>query len=583
MPATRLSKILRIVALTLPLAIPLATASGLAGTTSRALAQDGVPVNQAVNQAVETVDAVFEAQVQRGDAMRRVRRDLTWTVTDLAAGTPVLENFNVGAVTIALAPGRYRVEVVRGRDQSSATVEVDIAAGQDNHHALTLDVVTAHASLRAPGSAVAGSTVAVQWEGPGSVDDRITVARRGQTPGQYETMARAGDGSPLALTMPAAPGDYEYRYVGDDNGEATILARQAVSVTAVAASITAVPEARRGATVDIEWDGPDYERDYIAVARTDSRDSDYESYSYTRDGSPASLVMPSEPGDYELRYVMSQGSTVLTRVPVSVVDIEARVSAPERAPAGSDITIEWAGPNYGRDFIAIARPDSRGRDTASYSYTRDGNPLTVTLPPEAGSYEVRYVMHQNATVLARQPIEVEPVSASITPLEGADAGETVAVAWTGPNYQRDYLAVAPAGSDDDAYETYVYTRAGAPAQLVMPAQPGDYEVRYVQEPGGIVLARQSVSVADVSATLDAPDFAEPSAEISVRWTGPGYARDFVAVAAAEAEPGTFLSFAYVRDGSPLTLLAPVEPGAYTLLYVMEQGSRVLSSRPLSVQ
>src|SRR5690606_5070822 len=94
-----------------------------------------------------------------------------------------------------------------------------------------------------------------------------------------------------------------------------------------AATVSSAAEAPLGATIAVEWTGPAEDGDYIAVARPDARGSDYENYAYTRDGNPAELLMPSEPGEYELRYVLNQDSKVLATAPITVVAVEASVAA----------------------------------------------------------------------------------------------------------------------------------------------------------------------------------------------------------------------------------------------------------------
>jgi Ca-activated chloride channel family protein len=49
-----------------------------------------------------------------------------------------------------------------------------------------------------------------------------------------------------------------------------------------------------GSTIEVAWEGPDYDNDFISVARPD--DSGYENYTYTREGAALDLLMPTEPG-----------------------------------------------------------------------------------------------------------------------------------------------------------------------------------------------------------------------------------------------------------------------------------------------
>ena len=74
--------------------------------------------------------------------------------------------------------------------------------------------------------------------------------------------------------------------------------------------------------------------------------------------------------------------------------------------AGGKIQVVWAGPDNKNDIIVIAEPDAEGKKWVAYTYTRSGNPLTVKVPSEPGSYELRYVTAQEGTVLARLPFSV---------------------------------------------------------------------------------------------------------------------------------------------------------------------------------
>ena len=110
--------------------------------------------------------------------------------------------------------------------------------------------------------------------------------------------------------MPTEPGDYEIRYVLDQDRE--IIATAMITVGAVTAGITPPQDAPVGATVAVRWEGPDYKRDFIAVAKPDEP---YINYVYTKDGNPARVEMPATPGDYELRYVLDQDNLVIATVP----------------------------------------------------------------------------------------------------------------------------------------------------------------------------------------------------------------------------------------------------------------------------
>ena len=81
-----------------------------------------------------------------------------------------------------------------------------------------------------------------------------------------------------------------------------------------------------------------------------------------------------------------------------------------------------------------------------------------------------------------------------SPVHVVDVGGTIDVAWTGPGYRQDYIAIATIGAEGKAYETYRYTRRGNPSKVKLPETPGSYEIRYVTGRDRGVLARATIIV-----------------------------------------------------------------------------------------
>ncbi len=325
-----------------------------------------------------------------------------------------------------------------------------------------------------------------------------------------------------------------------------------------------------GDTVPVGWEGPDGKGDYIAAALPE--EDGYKTYTYTRDGSPVQLRLPSEPGVYELRYVQSEGRKVLARALITVTDPPASLMADDSAVAGATLPVTWEGPDYQGDYIAVGWPGDEAY--INYTYTRDGSPAQLLLPPEPGTYELRYVMSQDRRVLATRPLTVTPVTATIDAPPQAQAGETVSLTWTGPDYKGDYLAASR--PDDDGYETYTYTRDGSPLGLKMPLETGRYELRYYMSQDKTQLAAYPIEVVAVGAELRAPESARAGAPVAVGWDGPAYQGDYIAV----SRPGDegYEKYTYTREGSPLILQMPTEPGTYELRYVATGDGTVILTR-----
>ena len=87
--------------------------------------------------------------------------------------------------------------------------------------------------------------------------------------------------------------------------------------------------------------------------------------------------------------------------------------------------------------------------------------------------------------------------ATLNAPDTADRGSKVKVEWTGPKRRGDYVDLVKKGHQPTSGEiSYFYTDRDSSSELTMPAEAGDYEIRYVLEaPGGRqVLARRPLRV-----------------------------------------------------------------------------------------
>ena len=158
-------------------------------------------------------------------------------------------------------------------------------------------------------------------------------------------------------------------------------------------------------------------------------------------GNPIELEL--EEGSYDIEAYWTAQETALSRQFIATADprtivivfeepqLQATVTGPASAPLGSTVEIGWTGPDEDRDYIAVAKPDERGY--VNYTYTAEGNPLMLQMPPEAGIYELRYVRAQGSEVIGTAMIEVTPVPLALEAPDTATIGQDIEVTWTGPD------------------------------------------------------------------------------------------------------------------------------------------------------
>ena len=88
---------------------------------------------------------------------------------------------------------------------------------------------------------------------------------------------------------------------------------------------------------------------------------------------------------------------------------------------------------------------------------------------------------------------VTAVTASIQAPTTAAPDAEISVIWTGPDTDRDFITITMPDADEGRYTSYAYTKDGSPAKFKTPAEPGTYEVRYVQS-GKKVIARKTITI-----------------------------------------------------------------------------------------
>jgi hypothetical protein len=349
-------------------------------------------------------------------------------------------------------------------------------------------------SVTAPTEARVSEQITVSFAGPAKPLDFITIVASDAAEGSYDAYQYAKS-SPVLLTVPASPGEYEIRYL-DATSPYPTRWRQALKVADSTASLEAPGRVDAGAAFEVRWTGPDNPQDFITIVAAGAADGTYEgNYRYTQMGPTLTFQAPDQPGNYELRYLMGAPPyRTLAMRPITIGGTTASLTAPAQVSAGAAFEVTWEGPDNERDFISIVPTGTPDKDYGAYAYTKQGSPARLTAPEDPGPHEVRYLTGQSYTVLARTTLEVLPVTASVTGPESVVARSVALVTWEGPGNELDYIIIVPAGAEPSATGQYAYTSRGPELRIETPAEPGAYEFRYMTGGKNKVLASQAVTV-----------------------------------------------------------------------------------------
>ncbi|PQO24565.1 hypothetical protein C2I36_01605 [Rhodobacteraceae bacterium WD3A24] len=498
----------------------------------------------------------------------------TWNVAGPGGEAILREETRTGAVTLDLMPGGYIADATAPGYAGTARFEVtpEMAGPVEVMMQRQFARVLVSAENAATGEALSG----VEWT---VIDPAAETA---------ETHVAEGAG---AYELRVEPGDYRIEgRSGDMTGGLSVTAelgretRVTVPLSAPLpeATLDAPAEAPAGATIQVGWDGPDDDRDYITWVEPGAPEGSYNAYTRTSRGSPVSIQLPDALGQHELRYVHQETGRTLASRTITLTPVEATLDAPQQAVAGSTIEVAWSGPDNDRDYITVVEAGAPEGEYLDYTRTSRGSLVSIQLPDALGAHELRYVIQQSGRTLASREIELVPATGSVSAPEEIPAGSTFEVAWDGPDNDRDYITIVEAGAPEGEYLDYTRTSRGNPVTLQAPDALGAYEVRYVIQQSGRTLASQEVTLTPVSASVSGPDEAVAGSTIEVEWDGPDNPRDYITVVEAGAPEGEYLDYTRTSRGSPVSIQLPDALGAHELRYVVQQSGRTLARQPITL-
>jgi Ca-activated chloride channel family protein len=518
-------------------------------------------------------------------------------------GAKRLVNGDLDARTVDLIapvrPGSYELRYMWQGDRKEALAT------------RAIEVVEAPVSLQAPANVAIGRTFTVDWVGPGAIRDTIRI---------FDAAARQGEGNVLrekrlvnddidnrrlSLQAPAEPGFYQLQYYSGEGRE--VLASREIEVLEAPVSLDAPEEVGMGSTFVVAWEGPGAQRDAIEIYDADVDAGRGKVVSSKRivngdmDAQTVDMIAPADPGDYTLRYYNGDNRAVLATKAVTVVETPVSLDAPDEAGIGTTFTVAWQGPGARRDAIEIYDPQAQaGRGKVLYSKRilngdMDARTVDLIAPTDTGNFELRYYNGDSRAVLATRPIAIVGVDVSLDAPDTAKIGHTVEVKWQGPGAVRDSIEVfdaqAQAGRGKVLFSKRILNgdMDARTVDIVVPARPGTYELRYFSGDGREALATRPITVETMSVSLDAPSTVKAGELFEASWIGPGAYRDTVEIfdPAGQGGRGKVLAYGRLISGGyeerKVRIRAPKEAGTYQLRYYNADSDIVLFETGITIE
>lgn len=345
-----------------------------------------------------------------------------------------------------------------------------------------------------------------------------------------------------------------------------------------------------GASFTVSWSSAIDPQDYVTIVPVGADDTTYGDYQRVRDETEASLIAPADPGLYEVRYLLDEGTRVLGSAPVEVVEAEVTISAPDEVTTGARFTVSWSSSVHRQDYVTIVPAGADDGSYTNYQRVRDDTENSLTAPAEPGLYEVRYVLDEGSRTLASRPVEVVAAEVVLDAPDMARTQSPLRISWSMAIHPQDYITIVPAGADEGTYQDYIRVRTDLEGDMNAPAEPGLYEIRYVLQEGDRTVSSRMLEVVGADAPLDdgvglvVPVQARPSETITVSWSGGADSADQrVSLARADQADFNWIEAHRIGEETTLELSMPDEPGRYEVRYLDISGQAVLGRAIVEVE
>ena len=328
--------------------------------------------------------------------------------------------------------------------------------------------------------------------------------------------------------------------------------------------------------IEVGWTAPQETGGLIEI-RTSIDATSRANYAYTHNN-PQSVMAPEAVGDYVIVYIY--GREVRASRPLSIFMPEVTLAAPGTVEAGADFDIAWTGPNSRSDNITFAERGGEMIRGTSYAYVGNlaaGAPASLRAPNDAGEYDVIYL--SGSTILARAPVTVESISATLSHAAQVHAGGQVRVVWEGPRNDQDHITFAAREGDPVRGASYDYVGNHEDNAVVLraPEETGPLDVVYLS--GGRAIGRSMIEIVEAHVELDAPDEVTALEEFFAVWAGAGNRGDWIGVVNSSDEN---LAYTYIDPAAPeVRVVAPPDEGEFHLVYTTRDG-REMARRPIRV-
>ncbi len=397
---------------------------------------------------------------------------------------------------------------VQNKKDASASMRVPSAAGdyvlryynQSDRKIMAerpISISSIAVSITAPEEAVAGTMIDLTWEAPEGLDSFINIHPADEKPNyNARPYVYTKKKTSAELRMPSVPGEYILRWF--NRNDRKMMHERLIKITEASISIDAPDEAVAGTVIDLTWEAPKDLDAFINIHPADEKPNyNARPYAYTKKKASAEMRMPSEPGVYVLRWFNRNDRKMMHERSITITEANVSIEAPEEAIAGTEIDLTWEAPRDLDSFININPVDEKPNYNARpYVYTKKKASGVLRMPSAPGDYILRWYNRNDRKIMHERAITLTDPEVNISVPEEIIANSEIEISWEAPKGLNSFINLQKVDEKPNYNaKPYFYTKKKIAEYMKMPADAGDYVLRWYNRGDRKIIVEKEITVA----------------------------------------------------------------------------------------
>jgi uncharacterized protein YodC (DUF2158 family) len=284
-------------------------------------------------------------------------------------------------------------------------VKISLQKGKQVFAHKLITLTKTSVAIQADKQIIAGNILDVTWQAPKGLNGFINIQKANEATNYYaQPHINISNKKAGTMRVPATEGDYILRWYSRHDRQ--ILTELPIKLTGSKIMIIAPDRAMSGKELPLSWQSPQGLDAFINIQPA-NKAANYKAtpYVYINDDYSADLQLPSESGNYILRWYDRDSREVLAKHPITLTGAIISIQAPKDALIGTEIAIAWRAPNNLDAFINLQLADEEADYNATpYIYTSKKQQGKMQMPDQAGEYILRWYNRTDHEMLAETNI-----------------------------------------------------------------------------------------------------------------------------------------------------------------------------------